>query len=202
MPDFLRYYKEFLAHWGKELWSLGREQVVGLVLAGLIFMFQIRNGLVPAKDAELAAQVTFLRPYLALLGIYLAIHLVRTPWKLDQELREKLQRGTSQEEIKNHIELLTRLTDRGQEFIRRCRSERALVPPGEVEAWAQEVVGSVEEIFDSTYVTRLENLSGIPSGTAHWPNSGNRQVDGFVHVRVYRLRQFIDELQEHAKKMV
>lgn len=201
MADFLRYYKEFLAHWGKEMWSLGREQMVGFMLALLVLLFQIRNGQVPAKDAGWAAQITFLRPYLVLVGIYLAIHLVRTPWKLDQELREKLQHRTSQEEVKDHIALLTRLTDRGQEFIRRCRSERGLVPQGEVEAWAQEVAGSVEEIFDSTYVARLESVSGIPLGTAHWPNSGNRQVDGFVHVRVYRLQQFIDELQEHAKRM-
>ncbi len=202
MGDFLRYYKEFLAHWGKELWTFGREQMVGLMLFVLILVFQIRNGLVPPKNAGWAAQETFLRPYLVLIGIYLAIHLVRTPWKLDQELREKLQHRTSQEEVENHIALLTRLTDRGQEFIRRCRSERGLVPQGEVEAWAQEVTGSVEEIFDSTYVTRLESVSGVPSETAHWPNSANKQVDGFVHVRVYRLRQFIDELQEHAKKMV
>jgi hypothetical protein len=85
MADFSRYYKRFFLHWGKELWSFGREQVVGVILAVLILFFQIEKGLIPAKDAALTAKATLLWPYLALIAIYLAIHLVRTPWKLDQK---------------------------------------------------------------------------------------------------------------------
>jgi len=83
--DFSRYYKQFLAHWGTELWSFGKEQMVGVILAVLILLFQIREGLIPAKDMGLTALATILLPYMALIGIYAAIHLVRTPWKLDQK---------------------------------------------------------------------------------------------------------------------
>src|ERR1700676_225437 len=85
MAGFFRYYKRFFLQWGKELWSFGREQMVGVVLAILILLFQMEKGLIPAKDAVLTAKVTLLWPYLALIAIYLVIHFVRTPWKLDQK---------------------------------------------------------------------------------------------------------------------
>ena len=89
--DFFRYYKVFLGHWAVELWSFGKEQVVGIILAVLIFLFQVQKGLIPEKDAALTAKVTILWPYLALIVIYLVIHLVRTPWKLDQKKQKMLR---------------------------------------------------------------------------------------------------------------
>lgn len=85
MADVFCYYKKFFIHWGTELLSFGREQAVGVILAALILWFQIEKGLIPAKDAALTAKATIFWPYLALIGIYLVIHLIRTPWKLDQE---------------------------------------------------------------------------------------------------------------------
>jgi len=91
MHDFLRYYGKFVSHWGKELWSFGGEQVVGVILAVLILVFQLREGIIPAKDVRATAYATILWPYIALIGIYVIIHLIRTPWVLDQENQEALQ---------------------------------------------------------------------------------------------------------------
>ena len=85
MAGFFLYYKRFTCHWLKEMRSFGAEQVAGVVLAVLILSFQIRGGLVPAKDAEPTVLATFLLPYLGLAAVYLVVHLVRTPWKMDRE---------------------------------------------------------------------------------------------------------------------
>lgn len=89
LPSFKCYYGRFLAHWARELRSFGGEQIVGIILAVLILIFQIRGGLIPSNDVKVTAYATILWPYLALIGIYLIIHWIRTPWKLDQDLSEK-----------------------------------------------------------------------------------------------------------------
>jgi hypothetical protein len=86
MSSFVQYYKRFLGYWGKELWNFGSEQMVGIVLAVLVLIFQIKEGLIPSKDAKITAFATVLWPYLGLISIYLIIHWIRTPWKLDEEL--------------------------------------------------------------------------------------------------------------------
>jgi hypothetical protein len=200
MADFLRYYRKCLSHWGKELWSFGGEQLVGLILAVLILFFQIRMGLIPTKDIRTSALANVLWPYLALVGIYLAVHLVRTPWKLDQELSKQLEHQATRREIKKQIEILTQFIERGQGFTRRCRGGTDLVPPEEVSAWAAEASESIREIFDDTYISRFESGVGVPMGAAYRPNLENRHVDGFVLVRVYRLQEFIDELKDRLRR--
>lgn len=108
MVRFYRYYKKFVSHWLKELWAFGGEQVVGVILAVFILAFQIRMGLITPKDARATALATIIWPYLALLGVYLIIHLVRTPWKLAQTqemeslaLRDEITRLQNQNEASN-----------------------------------------------------------------------------------------------------
>jgi hypothetical protein len=200
MADFLRYYKKFLFHWGKELCSFGAEQAGGVILAMLILFFQIHMGIIPTKDIKTSALANVFGPYLALVGVYLIIHLVRTPWKLDQELSEQLKHQATQGEIEAQIATLTQLIERGLEFTRRCRSSTDLVPPDRVMAWAAEAAESVKKIFNDTYMSRFESHVGIPMGAAYWPNLENRHVDGFVWVRVCRLQEFVDELKDELKR--
>lgn len=88
MSDFLCYYRKFVAHWGNELLSFGREQIVGITLAVLILFFQIHKGLIPAKEVHDIALATIFWPYIGLICIYLVIHWVRTPWQLEKQQRE------------------------------------------------------------------------------------------------------------------
>jgi hypothetical protein len=109
MLSFAHYYKRFFGYWGKEICNFGSEQIVGILLSILILLFQIKEGLIPSKDAKIAAFATVLWPYVVLVGIYVVIHWVRTPWKLHELLSsecEVLQRQLSEsnrqiEEIEN-----------------------------------------------------------------------------------------------------
>jgi hypothetical protein len=199
MVDFFRYHKKFVSYWTHEMWRFGREQVIGIILAVLILAFQMWKGLIPARDASMIAKATVLWPYLVLVGVYFVFHLVRTPWKLDQKLIAQLEYQASEKEIKSQIGLLTQLADRGQEFIRRCRSDKELVSDNEVALWLGYVMATVEKIFDETYISRLESSVGMPLSAAYWPNIENRHIDGLVNVRVYRLQEFIDELRWRLK---
>jgi hypothetical protein len=197
MADFCRYYKlfgkEFLLEWYRS-WRLEVFSTLGIAL--IIFALVHKEDASAMHTLLVTAEACGL--WLIAFGAY---HLIRTPWRLDREVRAQLQRQASQKEVKCQIELLTQLVDRGQEFIRRCRCDPNLVPDGEVETWLAEVVTSVQETFDITYVSRLGSSVGMPLGAAYWPNLNNRHVDGLVNVRVYRLQQFIDELREHLKEM-
>jgi hypothetical protein len=196
MADFLRYYGHLAARFFCE-WYRARRYEVFSTLGIAVITFAITYQHDISARETLWVTVKACGIWLILFGLF---HLIRTPWKVDRELRAKLQHQASQKEIKERIETLTQLIDQGQQFMRRCRSEKDLVSQDEVGMWYRQVVAVVEAIFDKTYISRLESSVGMPSGMAYWPNLENRHVDGFVNVRVYRLQQFIDELRERLKK--
>ena len=117
--------------------------------------------------------------------------------RLSAELEKagKASEQQSTEKTEEQIAVLTDLGDRGRELISRCRSEHSIIPDVEGLDWAKEAERAIENIFDSTYVSRFKSGIGIPIGAAYWPNLGNRNLDGFSYVRVYRLQEFIDELR-------
>jgi hypothetical protein len=86
---------------GLQLWSFGRDQIVGLILAVLILLFQLHYRLIQAADAKKAELGTILYPYLALLGLYLLYEAIRAPFALDRERAgeiEALRKSTAQRE--------------------------------------------------------------------------------------------------------
>jgi hypothetical protein len=101
----------------------------------------------------------------------------------------------TQEVRRKQIEVLTGLIERGQEIIRRCRTEREIVPEADATTWANDAENEISGVFDSTFIPLFRSGVGIPMGAAYWPNLENRHVDGFVYVRVYRLQSFVDQLR-------
>lgn len=86
----LDYYKRLFRKFWHDFVKSTREQVIGALLAGAILFFQIRNGVI--KHQEVRGNAWSLAwPYIALLVGIFAVHLVRAPWKLDQD-RESMNR--------------------------------------------------------------------------------------------------------------
>lgn len=77
-------WRDFVLHrflpqcWGDLKASVG-EQVVGVVLAILILLAQIRYGVI-SQDAVRANVLAVLWPYAALIGLFVIYHVVRAPW--------------------------------------------------------------------------------------------------------------------------
>jgi|SRR5208282_1776645 len=130
------------------------------------------------------------------IGLLVVYRLLRANYEKFVVLENKLARQMTAEEVKQQVKLLTDLIDRGQEFIRQCGSSKDLVPREQVGVWAQDAIESVTKTFDSTYISRFESSVGIPMSMAYWPNLENRDVYGYVLVRVYRLQEFVDELRK------
>jgi hypothetical protein len=78
------YYKKVFRKFWRDFAESTREQVIGALLVGAILFFQIRYGVI--KHQEIRGDAWSLAwPYIALLVCIFAVHLVRAPWKLDQD---------------------------------------------------------------------------------------------------------------------
>lgn len=76
----------------RQIWSFGRDQIVGLILAVLIFVYQVRAGLIQGKDLRSTELATVAWPYLTLLGMYVFIEIVRAPFVLRREAEAERRR--------------------------------------------------------------------------------------------------------------
>jgi hypothetical protein len=198
---FFSYYRMFIGHLAKELLSFGVEQLVGVILAVLILVFQIHFGQIQTKDVRTSALATILWPYLVLAGFYVVVHCVRTPWKLHQDVAKQLEHQATQREITDQIASLTGFIQQAQVFTRLCRNSQDAVAPAEVQRWAEEAERSIESMVDGTYITRFRSGVGVPMGMAYIPNQENRNIDGAIWVRTYRLQEFIDELKQKLARL-
>jgi hypothetical protein len=114
--------------------------------------------------------------------------------KLESENDLRAQQERTKAKRRQQTELLTQCIEQGQRLIQRCRSQDELVPEADASKWGTEAEKVIAVVFDSTYIPRFRSGVGIPMGAAYWPNIGNRHVDGFLYVRVYRLQCFVDDL--------
>ncbi|SRR6266852_5251601 len=89
---FWTYYRRFLSVFFRDWLKLaGQQVVVGLLLAGMTLALQIHYGLI--SQAGLSENLKILLyPYAAILGLFVLWHLIRTPWKMHDELERDAQR--------------------------------------------------------------------------------------------------------------
>jgi len=78
------YYKRFFTAFCKDFAKSAREQLIGALLVVAILVLQIHYGVI--NHAEIQGNAWAIAwPYVALILILFLFHLVRVPWKLDQE---------------------------------------------------------------------------------------------------------------------
>src|SRR5882762_1680744 len=94
-----RVVRAYLCRWarqvGRQLWSFGRDQAVGLILAILIFLYQLHSGLIQGVDLKKTGIETIAYPYLTLAGLYLLFEIVRAPYLLDRDAQDALKKALS-----------------------------------------------------------------------------------------------------------
>lgn len=93
LKSFARYYARIIcfAIWETFL-TFGIGQIVGIVIVILIFIFQVRYGLIP-QDKTWPNILSVLKPYLLVLGVYVAINTLRAPWQSEGKLLRWRRRG-------------------------------------------------------------------------------------------------------------
>src|SRR6266851_8543100 len=69
----------------RQLWSFGRDQIMGLILTVLIFLYQVHSGLIHSNELRATEFATIAWPYLTLLGLYVILEIGRAPFVLRRE---------------------------------------------------------------------------------------------------------------------
>ena len=82
LPNFTSYYLLLSKEVLREFVRLGWSQVIAILLAVLILIFQIQFGLVP-HELEWATVQSVLWPYLLVLSAFVILALIRAPVKID-----------------------------------------------------------------------------------------------------------------------
>ncbi len=117
----MRYYLRVLSRAFSDGAVWGRDQVIGLLLALAILAIQYQAGLI----VSYASWKSVLLPYGVLLAGFVILHLVRAPWKLDQESRATVSAERIAKE-KAEAELNAGATIRGRCHIWVDRVERCI----------------------------------------------------------------------------
>jgi hypothetical protein len=96
MPSHTKNYAQRWAYQiGYGLRSFGADQLVGLILAVLILLYQLHAGLITGGKQLHATELTTLAyPYLTLLGVYVLLEVMRAPFVLDHQQVGKIDRLT------------------------------------------------------------------------------------------------------------
>jgi|ERR1035437_180439 hypothetical protein len=84
------YYRRFVIQVYKQMRGFGREQFVGLILAIFILLAQLHYGLI-TKESLHRNELAVIAPYIVILGLYLALQIIRAPVALDQEKSRTIQ---------------------------------------------------------------------------------------------------------------
>lgn len=109
---FNYYQRLFVAFWkdfAKPFWE---QVVLGLIIAVAILYFQIRYGVIKSAEQK-GNELALLWPYLGLIGAFLSFHLLRAPWKLDQEHSRKHEEH-SRQLAEKHGELQKEIANRAR----------------------------------------------------------------------------------------
>ena|SRR5713226_5996324 len=94
----LDYYKNFVKTFWKDFRKSTREQVIGALLVIAILLLQIHYGVI--KPGEIQPNVKSIAwPYVALVGAFFILHLIRAPWKLHQDQERGLSEANRQLEL-------------------------------------------------------------------------------------------------------
>jgi hypothetical protein len=105
VTGFLEYYRLFWSTFRRSNWAFGRDQIVGLIVAVLIIVLNVRNGLVRSDQRwPYIGGVSLVA--LCVFGVYLLIKLARTPWKL--YVMEKHEHASICGDLSKRIEDLQR----------------------------------------------------------------------------------------------
>lgn len=92
LPRRDRYAWRWINQVGRQLWSFGRDQAVGLILAVLILVYQLHSGLIQSADVQKTGAETIAYPYLTLIGLYVLYEILRAPFVLNREQENKIRR--------------------------------------------------------------------------------------------------------------
>ena len=71
--------------------SFGRGQIVGLILAVLILLYQLHSGLIQSADFKRAGFETIAYPYVTLIILYFLFEAIRAPIVLDRERQKEIE---------------------------------------------------------------------------------------------------------------
>jgi hypothetical protein len=94
-PHTKSYAQRWAGQIGHELWSFGVDQLVGVILAILILLYQLHAGLIAGgKQLHITELTTLAYPYLTLLGVYILLEVMRAPFVLDRQQVDRIDRLT------------------------------------------------------------------------------------------------------------
>jgi hypothetical protein len=116
---FENYYWRLLRQIVIQIISFGKDQIVGLILAVLILLYQLKEGLVKRTELHANELATLAYPYLTLLALYVGYEIVRAPFVLDREQGERIsdladelvQRATEAEKTQTSLSAQIGLPD-------------------------------------------------------------------------------------------
>jgi hypothetical protein len=83
---------------------------------------------------------------------------------------------------------------RGRDIQQRCANEAQPAPVADAEAWAPEVERYMAAELGDAYVARFRSAAGIPIAATSISSQVHRRVWSFMHTRLARLDQFLQEL--------
>jgi len=96
------YYWRWFKQVASQIISFGKDQIVGLILAALILLYQLREGLVKPTELHANELATLAYPYLTLLALYVGYEALRAPFVIDRQRREEI--GRLEGELRNRPE--------------------------------------------------------------------------------------------------
>jgi hypothetical protein len=88
--SFKDYYRRFIKQFTKDLLRLGREQVIGALLAVAIFVLQFYFGLIPASQTRQAWE-SILWPYALLIVALCFLSAIRAPVEVDRDRHKEIE---------------------------------------------------------------------------------------------------------------
>src|SRR5436309_1574446 len=88
--SFFEYYGRFWTQCITDILKWAGDQLVGLILAVLILLYHIGTGKIRSHDEGIAGFFEIAWPYLSLLSLYAALHILRAPWLVDRKARAEI----------------------------------------------------------------------------------------------------------------
>lgn len=82
----------------------------------------------------------------------------------------------------------------GRNLQGRCSDEKQPAPVNETDAWAAEVEKYLADNWGESYVARFRSHAGLPMSATSIESREHRNVWSFLHTRLARLEQFIQEV--------
>jgi len=205
---------DYLSRWGKQIvrqiWSFGRDQIVGLILAVLILLYQFHAGLIDTKQRHATELATLAYPYLTLLALYILFEIIRAPFVLDQQQRARIKELEIERDKRDAVSAqavtrnaLANHMSEAQTLMNRCFKQEDLdILEKAIVEWFNQLDAFLSSNLGASYVIRVRNHAGLPmqhfNPGSFRPNPREVELYGMLHTAVARLEEFSKELTRNV----